>query len=282
MNFILIFTVLILLLVFTAQPVFCFGLKSKVQDEIDQSPFLQEAEIKLRVISEKNGYLSIEMYEGKKSDRSKILRDFPLSELEDSKVLQSTIEVLKKIEGVKAIKLTAAIDTPRDKADELLNEASKLLKNKEFSESVKKCTAAIQLDPNNIHSFFARGDAYKNLKNYKEALSDYDKATELDSKHKFPKLILVRGFCYHHSGDYQQAIKEYNKYMEIDPKNVTAAYNLGRVYALQGNVSMACTFVRKALALGDHKKEMIKMIIADVELDKIRNESCFQELMKGN
>ena len=48
------------------------GLKGKIQKELDGSPFLQEEGIKLTVLKEENGYVTIDMVKGSRKIREKI------------------------------------------------------------------------------------------------------------------------------------------------------------------------------------------------------------------
>ena len=55
-------------------PVFAFGsLKEKIQNEVDSNPFLQKQQIKLKVVEEQNGYVTIQIAEGDRALRKAII-----------------------------------------------------------------------------------------------------------------------------------------------------------------------------------------------------------------
>ncbi|MEW5857965.1 MAG: tetratricopeptide repeat protein [Cyanobacteriota bacterium] len=126
------------------------SLKSKIQEELDISPFLQREGVKLRVVDEKSGYVTIEMYEGDpelmkaihdgidvfSSQIDLMFHGVSRESRASLNALRRTIDYVKKIEGVKEVLLTAAHD-PMD----LVAQADKLY----FDKLDKKVEQAIPL-----------------------------------------------------------------------------------------------------------------------------------------
>ena len=65
-----------------------------------------------------------------------------------------------------------------------------------------------------------RGNAYGNSGKLIEAISDYNKAIELNPK--FAMAYYNRGIVYNDSGKIDQAISDYNKAIELNPKDAEA------------------------------------------------------------
>ena len=65
-------------------------------------------------------------------------------------------------------------------------------------------------------TYFKSGSDKYNLKDYKGAIQDYDKAIELDSK--YAEAYYERGRCKHWSGDKKGAILDLEKAEDLDPK----------------------------------------------------------------
>ena len=58
-------------------------------------------------------------------------------------------------------------------------------KLEKYQEAIENFNKAIELDPNSVSFYFARGDVYEILRKYEEAINDYNKAIELDPNCKF-------------------------------------------------------------------------------------------------
>jgi tetratricopeptide (TPR) repeat protein len=61
-----------------------------------------------------------------------------------------------------------------------------------------------------------RANTLNTLGRYQEALEDYDKAIEIDSK--LANAYVNRGSAYSHLGATEKAIADYEKGLELDPK----------------------------------------------------------------
>jgi len=86
-------------------------------------------------------------------------------------------------------------------------------------------------------TYFNRGNDYLNSGNYSWAISDYNKAIELDPK--FAEAYYNRGLAYDYLGDSSRAISDYNKAIELNPKDADAYYNRGLAYLDSGDSSRA-------------------------------------------
>ena len=114
---------------------------------------------------------------------------------------------------------------------------------------IRGCTALIARDQSNAIAFGNRGYAYANKGDYDRAITDYNKAIELDPK--YVHAYNMRGMAYaDHKKDYDRAITDYNKAIELDPKYVHAYNNRGRAYAdNKKDYDRAITDYNKAIEL---------------------------------
>jgi tetratricopeptide (TPR) repeat protein len=80
----------------------------------------------------------------------------------------------------------------------------------------------IELNPNDAHAYYNRGNAYSSKADYDRAIDDYNRAIELNPKNAHA--YYNRGVAYQSKGDYDRALADYNKAIELDSKNA-AAYN---------------------------------------------------------
>ena len=111
------------------------ALREQIQNELEASPFLQAQQVKMRVIEEKQGFVTVELTEGPKKLRDLFRKGYELdgAALADTnfkedtlKALRSikrTLKIIKGFKGVQEISLTGAINTTMDEAENLFEEA---------------------------------------------------------------------------------------------------------------------------------------------------------------
>ena len=85
--------------------------------------------------------------------------------------------------------------------------------------------------------------------NYQGAITDYDKAIEIDSQSAFA--YYSRGIAKSKLGDYQGAIADYTKALEINPQDADVYSNSGITREMVNDLKGACDDWRKAADLGD-------------------------------
>jgi tetratricopeptide (TPR) repeat protein len=82
---------------------------------------------------------------------------------------------------------------------------------------------AIQLNPNDIWSFYWRAFVYGKLGNYQEAIEDYH--VLIDYFPQNARFYLRRGNAYDNLGEHQRAIEDYNEAIRLNPNYTDAYYN---------------------------------------------------------
>ena len=86
-------------------------------------------------------------------------------------------------------------------------------------------------NPQDASGFVNRGIAYYHLRNYDQALSDFNKAIELDPA--YSDAYMERGIYYMEVKiDSLLSVSDYNKALELDPQNASAYYNRGVLLSL--------------------------------------------------
>jgi tetratricopeptide (TPR) repeat protein len=124
------------------------------------------------------------------------------------------------------------------------NEAHNL---KEYKRALSEFNKAIELDPKYAFAYNNRGVAYYDLKDYNMAIQDYDKAIEIDPRSS--SAYCNRGLSYYGLKDYKRAISEFNKAIELDPDYSSAYTARGLVYYESNDYNMALQDYNKAIEL---------------------------------
>jgi tetratricopeptide (TPR) repeat protein len=117
-----------------------------------------------------------------------------------------------------------------------------------FAQAISDSNKAIELNPNNAAAYANRGVAYKKQGNISQALSDYTKAIEINPN--FVDAYNNRGNVYEKQGNFPQAILDYTKAIEIDPDYADAYYNRAITYFEQKDFDKAWENLHKAESLG--------------------------------
>lgn len=100
------------------------------------------------------------------------------------------------------------------------------------------------------YPYFYRGQAYRRLEKYVEALADFDKAIEL--KPDLAPAFFESGMAYHAQEKYKQAIASYDKAIKISPENADYLYSRCVSKSWSGDNAGARDDCRKAVNIKDN------------------------------
>ena len=146
---------------------------------------------------------------------------------------------------MKAIRvLSVAIDKGAgNEAYELRSRAYDAVGSKDLAlKDLNHVIASRSTDPS---GYVARGDAATSMKYYERAISDYDRAIELDPF--FIDAYLGRGAAFTAIEKYEFSIRDFELALKIDQNNPEALYNMGIICFLAGLPEAGKDFVNRAL-----------------------------------
>jgi len=115
-----------------------------------------------------------------------------------------------------------------------------------YEQAIIDYTKAIQLDSKYAEAYNNRSAAHLQMKNYGQAVVDCYWAIELAPD--FVAGYVNRGIAYTGMRDYPRAVDDYNEALTLDPGNVYALYNRGNTYLWQGQYQMAITDFSQVIA----------------------------------
>jgi tetratricopeptide (TPR) repeat protein len=99
---------------------------------------------------------------------------------------------------------------------------------KRYSEALQDFDRTIELDPNYSWAIASRGQTYRSMERYAEALQDFDRAIELNPKYNWA--IANRGDTYRIMKQYTEALQDLDRAIELDPKDTWAIIDRGITY----------------------------------------------------
>lgn len=132
---------------------------------------------------------------------------------------------------------------------------------------------AIALDPNVPRVYRRVADIYYEKKDYKRALYYYRKGLE-----KLPndfRALIQAGNSSRGTGDEKSARNYFELAGKLRPDSWVPPYNIACIYAADGSVDQALSFIRQAIANGLPSKQLI---MNDPDLEKLRTNSELRKM----
>ncbi|GJQ61654.1 MAG: O-linked GlcNAc transferase [Melioribacteraceae bacterium] len=119
----------------------------------------------------------------------------------------------------------------------------------------------------NALAYMNMGNALARLKDFRSAVSSYQKAINRDGDNLLAHFNLA--FAYTQMGNFQEAIKEYNTCIELDPTFANAYRNLGITLYVQELYEEALPYFEKFLTLSTDP-EVNSLVQKDIENIKLK------------
>jgi len=129
-------------------------------------------------------------------------------------------------------------------AEEYNNRGLAYRRKGEYDQAISDFNKAVEINPKYAQSFFNRGVAYMGKGQYDQAISDYTKALEIDPRYEIA--YFARGVAYMNKGQYDQAISDLTKAIEINPRYGVAYFSRGRAYYYKTEYDKSWDDIKKA------------------------------------
>jgi tetratricopeptide (TPR) repeat protein len=113
--------------------------------------------------------------------------------------------------------------------------------------NIQSLTDVIDNNPQDPNGYNIRGIAYYEAGRAREALSDFDRAIELDPQ--FYPAYANRGLVQRNQGRFSDALADYNRALQINPSYAIAYAGRGMTYQAQGQTELALADYNQALSL---------------------------------
>ncbi len=146
--------------------------------------------------------------------------------------------------AVAALFATVAQDARADFVDDCVQSSDQDLK-------IGGCTAAIQSGQwsgkDLAWAYNNRGNAYRDLGEFRRAIEDYDQALQLD-----PGVAAAysnRGIAYAELGELRRAIEDFDQALRLDPEDAVAYHNRGTAYRALGAYERAVEDWERAIGI---------------------------------
>ncbi len=118
---------------------------------------------------------------------------------------------------------------------------------KQYEQAIADFDHALTLAADYTRAYVERGLAYRDLKDYERAIQNCNLALAIDPQYVWS--YNNRGFAYYALKDYEHALQDYNHALAIDPQYASAYNNRGRLYRTLKDYQHAFQDYNHALAL---------------------------------
>lgn len=174
-----------------------------------------------------------------------------------------------------ALEQKAAEEKPEPNHLEL---ARRLVAKGFYDVALVQLKEAEKKDGKNPEIFYLKGVCYREKKGYKKAISQFNRALEIDPEYSYA--CNGMGITYDLTGDHQKALEFYQKAIDFNPANAGFHNNLGFSQMALGRLSDAIENFKKSIALNPDFRQAINNLGIAYGLSG-RYEDAFSMFKKG-
>lgn len=147
---------------------------------------------------------------------------------------------------------TAALNLNSNNLETYLNEGLAEYRLGNYREAIKQYQEVIQRNKNDYRAYYNQGLAYFALANYGKAIQNYEQALLASDPSSASVQTLIysdKGLTYFRLGNYEQAIADLNEAIRLNNYNEKAYYNRACVYSKIGEYGVALNDLTTVLLL---------------------------------
>ena len=130
-------------------------------------------------------------------------------------------------------------------------------------------------DPQSLggHADYLRGEAYRALERYDQAVVWLQRAADRDSGDIH--IVLALGWCDKRTDQLTEAIGALDQALEADPNAAIVHYNLACYWSLAGSKGRALKYLKQAFQIDAHYRDLVA---DETDFDLLRDDPEFVEL----
>ncbi len=154
-----------------------------------------------------------------------------------------------RLSNLESVSVTNKEPTPEGPVTDWFQRAIEI---DDLDSKIQYYTNAIRNNQNTINSFFYRGLAYLNLKQFKKAYDDNDVAISLSPN--FAEAFTNRAVSSYWLGQYNQAIADFETSIQLNPRSLHNYRGLATIYSSQKNYKEAYLYKKLELQNANEKQ----------------------------
>ena len=118
---------------------------------------------------------------------------------------------------------------------------------KDYEQAISDFNRALDLKPDYAWVYGSRGLVYRTLRDYERAIADFDRAIELNPAYAWA--YGSRGLTFHFLRDYERAIADFDRAIELNPKYTWAYGSRGQTHRLRKDYERAIADFDRAIEI---------------------------------
>jgi tetratricopeptide (TPR) repeat protein len=118
---------------------------------------------------------------------------------------------------------------------------------KEYDKALANYNEVIRLEPGNVQAYYNRGNAWLAKKEYDKALADYNEVIRLDPR--YVQVYCYRAIAWWAKKEYGNALADYNEAIRLYPRHLYAYCNRGNVWLARKEYDKALADYNEAIGL---------------------------------
>jgi uncharacterized caspase-like protein/regulator of sirC expression with transglutaminase-like and TPR domain len=181
-------------------------------------------------------------------DSSSLVGEFSFNQTSTSVATSTLAPESTTSTSTPASESTTPTSTPAsESAEKLVQQGLDRVEQGDNQGAIDNFTEGIALNPDDAEAYNNRGEAYRNLRQYQEAIADLDRAISLNPD--FAAAYNNRANAYLSLQQYQSAIADFNQVISLNPDYANAYNNRGVAYLNLQQYQEAIADFNKAIAL---------------------------------
>ncbi|HEY9673787.1 MAG TPA: tetratricopeptide repeat protein [Waterburya sp.] len=164
----------------------------------------------------------------------------------------------------------------RRKELEWYNRGNKFRKLQRYEEAISAYERAINIKSDYYEAWYCKAYLLEQLQRYEEAIASYDRALQIQPN--APDAWTNRGIALEKLQRYQEAIASFDTALQIQAEYPYAWYNKACCYAIQGDSLLAIETLQKAINLDPY--QFREQAQTDACFDAIRENPLFKSLIR--
>jgi tetratricopeptide (TPR) repeat protein len=164
------------------------------------------------------------------------------------------------------------------------NDGVPLFNEGKYQEALAKFDLAVTVYPENIETYKERGLCYLQLKQYDNALNDFDRFIVADTVEKDISVRINRANILYLNKRFDEAVDGYLDALKIEPLNIIAISKLALIYQEQGKAEKAVEMYEKAIIANPKDSDLwFNMGILYFNMKNfVKAKECFNKVVEMN
>lgn len=142
--------------------------------------------------------------------------------------------------------------------EEQIQKIKETYENTKYEDCLNLTTKILQQDINNFNALSYKGASMLHLGLFEEAVTVFTKCISLNSEHFF--VWVLRGDAYYELKNYREALSDYWMSLQLESQNGAVLDKMGRTLFLLGDENRALEYIQKSIDIAGSPEPILVMM----------------------